>query len=44
MLGFLEKEEERKKERKKRLEENKSGSFPYIHRRVGKIMKFPKCP
>ena len=44
MLGFLEKEEERKRERKKRLEENKSGSFPYIHRRVGKIMKFPKCP
>ena len=34
MLGFLEKEEERKRERKKRLEENKSGSFPYIHRRV----------
>ena len=34
----------KKRERKKRLEENKSGSFPYIHRRVGKIMKFPKCP
>ena len=34
----------KKRERKKRLEENKSGSFPYIHRRVGILMKFPKYP
>ena len=43
MLGFLEKEEERKRERKKHLEENKSGSFPYIHRRV-RNYEIPKMP